>query len=389
MTLEAQIQLVTVPQEFSRLCNAILEAEHGDDFLGIDDDQADRGNDGYLKSTKTLFAMHCFKRVQNQSLDAEIRRKMIGDLGKAIALKDEGIWDIEAWVFLSNYPVSETIAKQVVQRGREANIEVSWRGSDFLARSLQAHPEIQDRFPALQVNNISRRLQELSGSVEGPGSVDRALVGTRVPRTPWEKEAVLRERPRGWEYLLFGGALYIGKDSLEKKWHDFEIPPHRRSYEIADVTEASKFLSEEMDQIVGLIEALERVFPPEIQEQAFGLPGVEGDPHRIEHLADRVISTYEGILEWAAQLRQVRPPELLGPAFEIVPMMAARPLRKFRDFVDHAVAELDRLNNLLDEGEPDKPIVLTLDLSLELDQDVMAEYKRRIKQARRKQRWGF
>lgn len=144
-----------------------------------------------------------------------------------------------------------------------------------------------------------------------------------------------------------------------------------------------------MNQIVGLVEALERVFTPEVQEQAFGPPGVEGDAHRIEHLAGRVISTYEGILDWAAQIRQVRPPELLAPAFEVVPQMVDRPLRKFRDFVDNAVAELDRLHKLLEEDEPEEPLVLTLDLSLKLDEDVMAEYHRRIKRARRKQRWGF
>jgi hypothetical protein len=89
MSLEAQIQLITVPQEFARLCNAALAAEHGDDFLPIDDDRPDRGNDGYLKSAKRVFAVHCFKRVQNQSLDNAIRRKMVGDLGKAITLKNE------------------------------------------------------------------------------------------------------------------------------------------------------------------------------------------------------------------------------------------------------------------------------------------------------------
>ncbi|HEX5928383.1 MAG TPA: hypothetical protein VFY48_03230 [Solirubrobacterales bacterium] len=389
MTLEAQIQLITVPQEFTRLCNAILEAKHGDDFLVIDDDQADRGNDGYLKSSKTLFAMHCFKRVQNQSLDSEIRRKMIGDLGKAIALKDEGIWAINSWVFLSNYPVSEAVAERVVQRGRDANIEVGWRGPDYLARSLQAHPEIQELFPALQINSISQRLKELTSSVQGPDSVDPSTVGSRVPRSVPEKEAVARERPDGWEYLLFGGALYIGKDNLERKWHDFEIPPHRRIRQIVDVSEASQFLTGEMNEIIGLTEALERVFSPEVQEQAFGPPGVEGDPHRIEHLANRVISTYAGILDWAAEVRQVRPPEILAPAFEMVPLMADRPLRKFRGFVDDAVAKLDRVPAILQQDEPEEPIVLTLDLHLELDADVMAEYHRRIKRAQRKQRWGF
>lgn len=389
MTLEAQVQLFTVPQEFSRLCNAILEAEHGDDFLVIDDDQADRGNDGYLKSAKTLFAMHCFKRVQNQSIEAEIRRKMIGDLGKAIALRDEGIWDIDSWIFLCNYPVSESVAKRVMSRAETSDINVGWRGPDFLARALQAHPEVHDRFPSLQVNSVAQRLQELRSSVEGPGSIDETLIGTRVPRTLREKEAVLLERPRGWEYLLFGATLFIGKDRLEKKWNDYEIPPYRRTYEIADVAEASNFLSEQMKEIVGLLQALERVFPPEVQEQAFGPPGVEGDAHRIEHLAGRVISTYEGILDWAARVRQVRPPDLLAPAFEVVPLMVGRPLKKFRDFVDNAVGELDRLHGIFEEEEPDEKITLTLDLHLELDQDVMAEYHRRIKRARRKQRWGF
>lgn len=389
MTLEAQIQLVTVPQEFTRLCNAILEAMHGDDFLAIDDDQADRGNDGYLKSSKTLFAMHCFKRVQNQSLDAEISRKMIGDLKKAVALRDEGLWDIDSWVFLSNYPVGEAVAERVIRRGDEAGIEVGWRGPDFLARSLQAHPEIQDRFPSLQMNAVSQHLRELAISTGGSEVVDWKLVGTRVPRTLREKEAILRQRPRGWEYLLFGGTLFVGKESLEKKWHDFEIPPYIRSHEIADAAAASTFLADQMHQMVGLVEALERVFPPEVQEQAFGPPGAEGDAHRIEHLADRVISTYEGILDWAAQVRRVRPPEVLVPAFEIVPTMADRPLRKFREFVDYAVAELDRLHQLFEEDEPDEPILLTLDLSLEVDQDVMDEYHRRIKRARRRQRWGF
>lgn len=389
MNLEAQIQLATVPQEFTRLCNAILEAEHGDDFLVIDDDQADRGNDGYLKSTKTLFAMHCFKRIQNQSLEAEIRRKMVGDLGKAIALKEEGIWEIDAWTFISNYPIPEAVAKRVVSRGKAAGIDIGWRGPDYLAGALRRHSEIQERFPELQMNSVSRQLEELGQTVVGVEKVDQALVGTRVPRTKREKDALLLSRPPGWEYLLFGGALFIGKDGLEKKWHDYEIPPHRRIYEIQDVAEASRFLSEEMNQIAGLAEALGRVFPREIQERAFGPPGVEGDAHRIEHLAERVISTYEGILDWAFRVREVRPPELLVPPFEVVPMMADRPLRKFREFVDSAVTELDRLHSVIEEEKPDKPITLTLDLYLELDEEIMEEYNRRIKRARRKQRWGF
>jgi len=130
VSLQAQIELITVPQDFSRLCNAVLRAEYGDDFLSIDDDRSDRGNDGYLKSEKRMFAAHCFKRVQNQSLDREIRRKMMADLRKAIQLKQEGLWQIEAWTFISNYPITGALAEPVIRQGRESNIDVGWRGPE-------------------------------------------------------------------------------------------------------------------------------------------------------------------------------------------------------------------------------------------------------------------
>ncbi|WP_045877243.1 hypothetical protein [Pseudofrankia sp. DC12] len=98
MNLAAQISLITVPQEFTRLCNAVLRAEYGSDFLPIDDDRSDRGNDGYLKPEKRLFAMHCFKRAQNQGLDGEIRSKMLGDLAKAVKLRTESAWIIEGGI---------------------------------------------------------------------------------------------------------------------------------------------------------------------------------------------------------------------------------------------------------------------------------------------------
>lgn len=160
MNLQAQIELITVPQDFSRLCNAVLRAEYGDDFLPIDDDRSDRGNDGYLKSEKRMFAAHCFKRVQNQSLDREIRHKMVSDLQKAVRLKQEGVWGIEAWTFISNYPIAEAIAKPVIVLGRESNIDVGWRGPDYLAEVLQKYKNVRELFPSpglhvLLKNNVS------------------------------------------------------------------------------------------------------------------------------------------------------------------------------------------------------------------------------------------
>jgi hypothetical protein len=185
MSLRAQIELMTVPQEFTRLCNAVLIAEHGDDFLPIDDDRADRGNDGYLKSEQRMFAGHCFKRVQNQAIDKLIRSKMIGDLGKAIALKRADVWPIDTWTFLSNYAISEQIAAEVVEMGRGAEIDVSWKGPDYFAAALTRHTESAAEFRA-------SKLTSSRSSLHGSSRVSRA---SRA-RTPTRRTFVLPGHPR-------------------------------------------------------------------------------------------------------------------------------------------------------------------------------------------------
>jgi hypothetical protein len=389
MSLEAQIQLITVPQEFSRLCNAVLAAEYGDDFLPIDDDRPDRGNDGYLKSEKRVFAVHCFKRVQNQNLDKLIRQKMVGDLGKAIALKNEGLWNVEAWTFLSNYPVDEETGRRALQMGNEAGIDVSWRGPDFIAWLLQENPSVQKLFPALQASEITEQLSEIREAVSESKDISVAAPD-RVPRSPEEKDAVMRERPPAWEFLLFASFLLQEKERLEMKWHDYNMPPFQRRRAITDVQEASAFLSNEFSNLVALVDALSRGFPREVQEEAFGAPGEPGDPVRIEHFAKRIIQTYEGMLDWAAEIREVEPPEVLREVWEVAPQMPKRPISEFRDFVDRVVREMDQLPKKVDElKEKDEPTVMTLDLNLELDDRVMEEFHRRMKRAHRKVKWGF
>lgn len=150
---------MTNPQEFVRLCNAVLAADHGDDFLPIDDDQKDAGNDGYLKSERRMFAMHCFKRAQKQSINDDIRRKMEGDLKKAIALRDADEWAIDAWTFVSNYPMPEEVGRHVFKLGAKAGIDVSWRGPGDLALGLRRHPELHPEFPELTIDDLAARIE--------------------------------------------------------------------------------------------------------------------------------------------------------------------------------------------------------------------------------------
>ena len=383
--LESQIELITVPQEFTRLCNAVLEAEHGTDFLPIDDDRPDRGNDGYLKSEKRMFAAHCFKRVQNQKLDREIRGKMVSDLGKAIALKEQGLWEVEAWTFLTNYPVSEETGRTVLKMGETSGIDVSWDGPNFLARGLQRNPEIRTRFPFLQVNSLSEQIEELREVIDGSAPEDSPVSEiSRVPRSTQERDALLRLQPPGWEYLLFATTLYLGKESLERKWHDHEMPPHRTSQPAPSGITPTAYLSKQINELAGIVQGAMRVFSPDKQELAFGASGEPGDPIRIEYFADRIIESYEAILDWAMGIREFDPPGYLIEVCQVVPRMADLPLQQFREFIDNVVRETDRVPGFVANSDPNKDkLVIELDLTLSIDDGVQEEFSQKLKDAER------
>jgi hypothetical protein len=386
VNLEAQIELITVPQEFTRLCNAVLSAEYGADFLPIDDDRADSGNDGYRKSAKQVFAVHCFKRIQKQKISEEIRRKMLGDLGKAKTLKEQGLWEVDAWTFVSNYAMPEEIGREAVALGAKSGIDVSWLGPNFLASALQRHGDLRELFPSLQVNEIVEQLEDIREALDDsePQAPDR------VPRTPQEQQALLAVRPPGWEYLLFASTLYLSKQELEFKWRDHEVPPYVPRVSLGSISEATDYLVSEFNQVLGLTEALMRVFPEEVQEEAFGAPGEAGDPVRIQHFATRIMQTYSELLDWAASLRAVDPPEILAPSFEMAARMADQPLREVREFVDTAVREFDRIPAFVARHtEGDVPLEIQLELKITMDEEVSAEFHRRLKRAKRKLRWGF
>jgi hypothetical protein len=384
MDLEAQIGLMTVPQEFVRLCNAVLRAQHGEDFLAIDDDRGDRGNDGYLKSEKRMYAAHCFKRVQNQSLDDAIRTKMIGDLGKAIALKNDGAWDVDAWTFISNYPIPETIAERVTKTATNAGIDASWQGPPFLADGVRNHG-LAESFPELHVSQVDAKLSEIQGTLEAMSNRQEPADGdtspsynlATVPKTPEQQQILLAERPPGWEYLLYAGVLWQGREDLERKWHDEELGMPRS--ERVTLEEGSEFhyLSRAFARIRALTSSSMRVFDLDAQERAFGAPGEPGDPVRIENLAWHVINTYEALLDWAAEMRAVVPPDDLEHLFETTALIAKAPITQFHDFVDDVVRELGKLPAHL-AGDRSELLEINISLVLKIDPVVLAEFEAEI-----------
>ena len=88
MNLVSQIKNIDNPQTFNELCDVLFNSIWGLDYEPIADDQSDRGNDGYRKSTKTLFAKHCFRKRQKSGLNSEIIKKAKEDK----SLAESTVW---------------------------------------------------------------------------------------------------------------------------------------------------------------------------------------------------------------------------------------------------------------------------------------------------------
>jgi hypothetical protein len=327
-----------------------------------------------------MFAMHCFKRLQNQRLDREIYTKISGDLAKAIALKQEGRWEIETWTFISNYPITEEIAAPIVQIGAQAGIDVSWRGPQYLANALQRHPEVHEQFPNLQVYDVVEQLRELRsqiGQTSGDFSLDLVSVG--IPRSSAEQRALLAQRPQAWEYLLFAGALWQGRERIQPKLRDHELRLAQRADRYMDLREAIPYFPRALRQASRISEGLMRVFDPGIQRRAFGGPGEPGDPDRIDHLASRVVGAAEELLDWAANLRAIQVPSELAEVFELTAQAADQPLEDILGFIEAYVIQAEGIPELL--AQPgDETISLSLTLTLTVDEELLSSVNAKFDQ---------
>ncbi|WP_158102729.1 toll/interleukin-1 receptor domain-containing protein [Lentzea kentuckyensis] len=191
--------------------------------------------------------------------------------------------------------------------------------------------------------------------------------------TPTSVAALAREKPRGWEYLLYVTVVSQGLGELESKYweHFLRYAPRNGTVEhgtgITLIRDRNVMLSE----IIKV--AVETVFTADTQEAAFGEPGVPGDPDRIVHLGELFVRTFDEILEWARGIH--------GTSYASEPArIAARLQAQFADQqlrAMHAVASdlrevADTLVERLTAGEQ---INMTMPLVFEVDPELERKFK--------------
>jgi hypothetical protein len=203
----------------------------------------------------------------------------------------------------------------------------------------------------------------------------------RVPRTVEEIKRLVayRKDQPWWEYLVFAGVLAQRKEALEPKWRDYEIGYVRPTGEsVDDDKQAWGFIAASMHEATIYTQNMERALSPNAQLPAFGPPGTPGDPVLIEHLAGRVISCYDDLLDRAARIRGTKCPDRFRRIFELAALFTDKPLHQFRDFIDDVVDKVERIPETIKKAEG-KQATLLLQLVVSLDPQTQKEFNREAK----------
>ena len=224
MSIQSEIELIKDPSRFSRLTILLFEAEYGSDYQAIDDDRGDGGNDGYIFSEKRLFARHCFKKLPKKDLDEEILKKIRSDFTKAIKLKDEGIYKVKNWTFLSSYAVSNNVVKAAQRLGKDAGINVSLKGPAYIATLAAKHKHVLSEFPELQQAQILEEMHQRFDNLED-----------KLPKETPPEAKVLGELQEYLIQLLSNLALY----------KQYEVDPYLTAVNNI-LLEAHKFLESKL-----------------------------------------------------------------------------------------------------------------------------------------------
>jgi hypothetical protein len=254
-----------------------------------------------------------------------------------------------------------------------------------LARALEQHTEyvLPIRVDDTEIPGLPSTVGYLDLRVHQPDVIAQAVVQklaqhradftASTPITPQSVAALVREKPRGWEYLLYVTVVSQGLGELESKYWEHFLRYAPRT----GVVEHSNGITLIRDRNVLLSEiikvAVETVFTADTQEAAFGEPGKPGNPDRIVHLGELFVRTFDEILEWARAIH--------GTSYaQDLARVAARIQAQFADQqlqAMHTVAQDLRevAGTLVERLTAGEQINMTVPLVFEVDPRLEREFK--------------
>lgn len=219
-----------------------------------------------------------------------------------------------------------------------------------------------------------------AGSTASAASDD---IFDRVPRTEHERRSLLGTRPFAWEYFLFAATLFDGARRLEVKYRDHEVRFAPRTSQVVSGSDVFGFVSAKASELSMITRRINALLSPDVQARAFGGSGQPGDVDRIVHLASRIVSIYEDLMDWASDVRGTVVHQDARELVDLVAEMADRPVCEVRRFIDDCVRETDALRARFEREES---VELVLRLIITSDDEVSRRLDKALSRARRRLR---
>lgn len=196
-----------------------------------------------------------------------------------------------------------------------------------------------------------------------------------VPRTPEELSRIISERPRGWEYLLFAGALILELEPLESRYEDYKLGYAPRLGITVYESQFREYLQIQLGELRVLVDNFTRIFNTETLAPAFGPPGEAGDPAKLLHMAKRMMRLYDELLTWVERLRGTSIPSEYQRLTRILASFADQPIEEIRRFVDEYAANTELIMQAISD---DMPISITHNVRFDIPNDITDAFSKEI-----------
>jgi hypothetical protein len=126
---------------------------------------------------------------------------------------------------------------------------------------------------------------------------------------------IVLERPKAWEYRLFGQVLVDEVGSCRDLKRDYEIGVVLGLGNYVALESFYPWMQGRLSELTRTVDALSKL-TNEVSQEAFGPPGTPGDPEAIVFVARRIGEVYRHALEWAQEVRRAVVDERLTAVVE-------------------------------------------------------------------------
>ena len=140
------------------------------------------------------------------------------------------------------------------------------------------------------------------------------------------------DRHPGWEGLYLATEIKRCVDRHQPTYVEWLAGGSRPSL-VLEVNPADD-LSDRDQEVVAIVEGIERLFSSEVLEEALGTPGEPGDDEKIAAVAAGMGAAFGELVDWALRTRGAEAPAEWRPAYRALAQIVETPLRQIREFAD-------------------------------------------------------